>query len=157
MKRDVLNRLGLSVLSAVMLFLAVPTFGLWPLMWVALVPHSRWPSPPSTHKRAFLYGWLTGIVAHAVAFSWMNGSSSSSGTCHPSNRSRSSALLVGYQGLAFALFAWGVRRARLRTGLPLACWRRCDGRDRARDAADVSLLPGLLAGVRAGASSRSPT
>ena len=36
--RPVAIRVGLSLLSAVLLFLAVPTFGLWPLMWVALVP-----------------------------------------------------------------------------------------------------------------------
>ena len=38
MRRPVLIRFGLSLLSAVLLFLSVPTFGLWPLMWVALVP-----------------------------------------------------------------------------------------------------------------------
>ena len=59
MSRPVLNRFGLSLLSAVMLFLAVPTFGVWPLMWVALVPQMWVALDASTHKRAFLYGWLT--------------------------------------------------------------------------------------------------
>ena len=36
--RTVATRVGLSLLSALMLFLAVPTCGLWPLMWIALVP-----------------------------------------------------------------------------------------------------------------------
>ena len=73
MRRPVLIRFGLSLLSAVLLFLSVPTFGLWPLMWVALVPQMFVALDASTHKRAFLYGWLTGTVANAVAFSWMNG------------------------------------------------------------------------------------
>jgi len=66
MSRPVLIRFGLSLLSAVMLFLAVPTFGLWPLMWVALVPMMWVALDASTHKRAFLYGWLTGTAANAV-------------------------------------------------------------------------------------------
>ena len=36
--RPVALRFGLSLLSAALLFLSVPTIGLWPLMWVALVP-----------------------------------------------------------------------------------------------------------------------
>jgi len=45
-----------------MLFLAVPTFGLWPLMWVALVPMMWVALDASTHKRAFLYGWLANRI-----------------------------------------------------------------------------------------------
>ena len=67
--RPLLTRLALSLLSGVMLFLSVPTFGLWPLMWVALVPQIAVALDATTHKRAFLYGWLTGTVANAVAFS----------------------------------------------------------------------------------------
>ena len=58
--RPVAIRVGLSLLSAVLLFLSVPTFGLWPLMWVALVPQIAVALDAPTHKRAFLYGWLTG-------------------------------------------------------------------------------------------------
>ena len=39
--RAVATRVGLSLLSALMLFLSVPTWGLWPLMWIALVPQIR--------------------------------------------------------------------------------------------------------------------
>jgi apolipoprotein N-acyltransferase len=112
-------RLGLSLLSAVLLFLAVPKAGVWPLMWVALVPALSVALAASTHKRAFLYGWLTGIVAHAVAFSWMNFLLEKFGHMAAIESIPIVGLLVAYQGLAFALFGWGVRRARLRTGLPL--------------------------------------
>ena len=57
--RTLAARVGLSLLAAVLLFLAVPTFGLWPLMWVALVPALPVALAASTHKRAFLYGWLS--------------------------------------------------------------------------------------------------
>ncbi len=117
--RTLAARVGLSLLSAVLLFLSVPTFGLWPLMWVALAPALPVALTASTHKRAFLYGWLTGSVAHAVAFSWMNGLLERFGHMEPIESIPIVGLLVVYQGLAFAVFSWGVRRARLRTGLPL--------------------------------------
>src|SRR5436190_23241591 len=119
MRRPVALRVGLSLLSAVMLFLAVPTFGLWPLMWVALVPQMFVALDASTHKRAFLYGWLTGTVANAVAFSWMDGRLERFGHMPLLEAWPIMLLLVGYQGLAFALFSWGVRRLERRARLPL--------------------------------------
>jgi apolipoprotein N-acyltransferase len=118
-KRAVFIRLGLSLLSAVMLILAVPTAGLWPLMWAAMVPALPVALAASTHKRAFLYGWLTGIVAHGVAFSWMDGLLERFGHMTALESIPIVGLLVVYQGLAFAFYSWGVRRAYLRTGLPL--------------------------------------
>src|SRR5688572_8985222 len=121
--RPVAIRLGLSLLSAVMLFLAVPTFSVWPLMWVALVPQLWVALEAPTPKRAFLYGWLTGSVAHAVAFSWMTGLLEKFGHMPPWEAIPIVGLLVVYQGLAFGLFSWGVRRLHDRAALsrwPLA-------------------------------------
>jgi len=117
--RPVLIRFGLSLLSAVLLFLSVPTFGLWPLMWIALVPQLAVALDASTHKRAFLYGWLTGTVANAVAFSWMDGLLERFGHMPALEAMPIMLLLVGYQGLAFAFFSWGVRRLERRARLPL--------------------------------------
>ena len=117
--RERLIRLGLSLLSAVLLFSSVPTFGLWPLMWVALVPQLVVALGAPTPKRAFLWGWLTGFVANAVAFYWMDGLLERFGHMSPVEALPIVALLVGYQGLAFAFFSWGVRRVRDRTRLPL--------------------------------------
>jgi apolipoprotein N-acyltransferase len=119
MRRPVAIRVGLSLLSAVMLFLAVPTFGLWPLMWLALVPQMFVALDASTHKRAFLYGWLTGTVANALAFSWMAGLLERFGHMPAIEALPIVLLLVGYQGLAFASFSWAVRRFYRRTKLPL--------------------------------------
>jgi apolipoprotein N-acyltransferase len=118
--RTVAIRVGLSLLSAVMLFLSVPTFGLWPLMWVALVPQIFVALDAPTHKRAFLYGWLTGTVANAFAFSWMDGLLERFGHMPRLEALPIMGLLVGYQGLTFALFSWAVRRFHRRTKLPLA-------------------------------------
>jgi apolipoprotein N-acyltransferase len=112
-------RLGLSLLSAVLLFSSVPTFGLWPLMWVALVPQMVVALAAPTPRRAFFWGWLTGFVANAVAFYWMDGLLERFGHMSPIEALPIVGLLVGYQGLAFAFFSWGVRRVRDRTGLPL--------------------------------------
>jgi apolipoprotein N-acyltransferase len=120
LRRAFLVRLGLSLLSAVLLFASVPTFGLWPLMWVALVPAIEVARAAPTPRRAFLWGWLTGFVANAVAFYWMDGLLERFGHMSPIEALPIVALLVGYQGLAFAFFSWGVRRAFDRTRLPFA-------------------------------------
>jgi apolipoprotein N-acyltransferase len=120
MARPVLIRFGLSLLSAVLLFLSVPTFGLWPLMWIAVVPQMWVALDATTHKRAFLYGWLTGTVANAVAFYWMDGLLERFGHMPAIEAMPIVLLLVGYQGLAFAIFSWAVRRFQHRTKLPLA-------------------------------------
>src|ERR1043165_9760596 len=117
--RAVAIRVGLSLLSALLLFLSVPTFGLWPLMWIALVPQIAVALDAPTHKRAFLYGWLTGTVANAVAFSWMDGLLERFGHMPFIEALPIMGLLVGYQGLAFGIFSWAVRRLERRTKLPL--------------------------------------
>jgi apolipoprotein N-acyltransferase len=118
--RPVAIRVGLSLLSSVLLFLSVPTFGLWPLMWVALVPQILVALDAPTHKKAFLYGWLTGTVANAVAFYWMDGLLERFGHMPALEALPIMLLLVGYQGLAFAIFSWAVRRFDRRAKLPLA-------------------------------------
>ncbi len=112
-------RVGLSLLSAALLFSSVPTLGVWPLMWVAVVPELWVALAATTPRRAFLYGWLTGAVAHAVAFSWMDGLLERFAHMGPLEALPIMALLVAYQGLGFAFFSWGVRRASERTDLPL--------------------------------------
>jgi apolipoprotein N-acyltransferase len=117
--RVVGSRLGLSLLAGVLLFLAVPTYGLWPLMWIAAVPEIYVARVAATPKRAFLYGWLTGAVAHTGGFYWMNGLLERFGHMAPIEALPIMALLIAYQGLAFGFFSWGVRRAWDRSGAPL--------------------------------------
>ena len=117
--RPLLTRLALSLLSGVMLFLSVPTFGLWPLMWVALVPQLWVALDASTHKRAFLHGWLTGTVATGGGFYWMTELLERFGHMPAVEALPIVGLLVGYQGLAFGLFSWAVRRFHRQTRLPL--------------------------------------
>ena len=114
--RPVAIRFGLSLLSAVLLFLSVPTFGLWPLMWVALVPQLVGRAGRDRrHKRAFLYGWLTGTVAQRGGV-LLDERAARDVRPHAAviEALPIVGLLVGYQGLAFALFSWAVRRFRAR-------------------------------------------
>jgi apolipoprotein N-acyltransferase len=105
------TRFGLSILSGVLLFLAVPGFGLWPLMFVAMVPQLWVARAATTPRRAFLYGWLTGTIGNAGGFYWMDALLERFGHMPKIESLPIMLLLVGYQGLAFALFSWGVRRA----------------------------------------------
>jgi apolipoprotein N-acyltransferase len=113
-------RIGLSLLAGALLFLAVPGYGLWPLMWIAAVPEIYVARVAVTPKRAFVYGWLTGAVAHTGGFYWMDGLLERFGHMPWIEALPIMALLIAYQGLAFAVFSWGVRRAWDRTGAPLA-------------------------------------
>jgi apolipoprotein N-acyltransferase len=117
--RTVGFRIALSLLAGVLLFLAVPTHGLSALMWIATVPQLYVARVAATPKRAFLYGWLTGTVANAGGFYWMAGLLERFGHMPAIEALPIMALLVGYQGLAFAVLSWGVRRAWDRTGVHL--------------------------------------
>jgi apolipoprotein N-acyltransferase len=108
-------RLGLSALSGALLALSVPTAGLWPLMWIALVPQLHVALTSPTPKRAFLHGWLTGTIANTAGFYWMDGLLERFGHMPALEAVPIMLLLTAYQGLEFALLSWGVYRLRART------------------------------------------
>jgi apolipoprotein N-acyltransferase len=112
-------RLGLSLASALMLFLSVPRFDLWFLMWVALLPALHVALTSTTARRAFFQGWFTGIVANTVAFWWMRGLLQRFGHMPDIEAIPIMLLLTSYQGLEFGLWSWAVREVRRRTDLPL--------------------------------------
>jgi apolipoprotein N-acyltransferase len=113
-------RLALSALGAVLMFLSAPTVDLWPLMWVGMVPQIYIALTAKTPKRAFLYGWFTGIIANTAAFSWMSGFLEHFGHMSAIQAIPVMMLLTTYQGLEFAFFSWGIYRVRRRIDLPLA-------------------------------------
>lgn len=112
-------RFALSILSGCLLFLSVPGFGLWPLIFAAMVPQLWVARRAATPRRAFLYGWLTGTVANAGGFYWMDGLLERFGHMPPIEALPIMLLLVAYQGVAFGFFSWLARRAADRTGRPL--------------------------------------
>src|SRR3954465_12047970 len=113
-------RLGLCVLSAALMVLSVPTFNLWPLMWIGLLPALPVALAASTPRRAFLYGWFLGAVANTAAFYWMKGLLERFGHMPAIEAIPIMMLLTIYQGLEFGLWSWGVHRvARRRPGLAM--------------------------------------
>ena len=61
--------MALALLSALLIFVALPPYDLWPLGWIALIPlllaiHKVGP------KEAFFLGALAGTVANYLAFRW---------------------------------------------------------------------------------------
>ncbi|HEY2900834.1 MAG TPA: apolipoprotein N-acyltransferase [Polyangia bacterium] len=117
--RPVALRFGLSGLAAVAMFLAAPTANLWPLMWLAMVPQIHVALTSATPKRAFLHGWLTGIIANTAGFWWMRELLERFGHMPAVEAIPIMMLLTSYQGLEFALFSWGVYRVRQRTQWPM--------------------------------------
>lgn len=104
------TRFGLSVLSAALMFLSVPTFDLWPLMWVGLLPALAVAVAVETPRRAFLYGWLTGTVGSTAGFYWMMGLLQRFAHMPTWEAAPIMLLLTGYEGLEFALWSWAVHR-----------------------------------------------
>jgi len=101
--------------------LSVPTFNLWPLMWIGLLPLLPVALTVATPRRAFLYGWFTGIVGNTIAFYWMKGLLERFAHMPAVQAIPIMMLLTTYQGLEFGLWAWGVRRlTQRRPALPLA-------------------------------------
>lgn len=103
-------RLALAVLSALLMVLSVPTFDVWPLMWIALVPLLHLAVTAPTGRRAFLEGWLTGSVATTGGFYWIEGLLERFGHMPVIEAVPIMMLLNIYQGLEFALFTWVVHR-----------------------------------------------
>jgi apolipoprotein N-acyltransferase len=113
-------RLALSVLSAALMVLSVPTFNLWPLMWIGLLPALPVALAASTPRRAFLYGWFLGAVANTAAFYWMKGLLERFGHMPGIEAIPIMLLLTIYQGAEFGLWTWGVHRvARRRPGVAM--------------------------------------
>ena len=60
-----------AVVSAVLLALAFPPVGWWPLAWIAFVPLVLMPTPRSLVQR-FVTGYLFGYLFYALSLQWLN-------------------------------------------------------------------------------------
>jgi len=113
--------LGWSALSAILMVLSVPRFDAWPLMWIALGPSLHVTLTSTTARRAFAYGWWTGLLANTIAFWWMRGLLERFAHMPALAAIPIMLLLTAYQGLEFGLWAYAVHRlARRRPDVGLA-------------------------------------
>jgi apolipoprotein N-acyltransferase len=112
--------------SGILLSLSFPSAGLWPLVFVALVPllvvlHHDSPGPgatAATPRGARWAPWIAGIVFNAVLFSWIVRLPAHAMT-HPWLIFPGLLALALYLGLFMALFGWIVRLVRRRLGWPV--------------------------------------
>jgi apolipoprotein N-acyltransferase len=97
----------LAALSGVLGALCFPTYSLWPLVFVALVPLLLAVAGAS-RRRAFLLGWLTGTVGFLGAFSWVLPTIARFESISSLEALPFFALFVAYHALQLALFGGGV-------------------------------------------------
>lgn len=114
-----LVKLAASAGTGCLLFLACADFDIWPLAWIGFLPVllvTRADRP----RRAFLWGWLAGLVANAGGFYWITHLLQRFGHLPFAVAFVLFLLLCAYQGLHFGIFLWIVRRVRAkRPELPL--------------------------------------
>ncbi len=116
-----LLRLAGATLSGCAWFLATADFYLWPLAWIASVPILFCAEQAKTGRRAFLYGWWSGLLMNMGGFYWI---------IHLLKRFAHLPwigafglflLMCAYQGVLVGVFAAVVRAVRKRNPtLPLA-------------------------------------
>jgi apolipoprotein N-acyltransferase len=114
-----LQKLVAAAGTGCLLFLACADFDIWPLAWIAFLPVllvTRADRP----RRAFLWGWLAGLVANAGGFYWITTLLMRFGHLPFAVALILFLLLCAYQGFHFGVFLWIVRRVReKRPELPL--------------------------------------
>jgi len=109
---------GMCIMAGCLLFLSCADFDIWPLTWVALVPTLWAVMTAPTDKRAFLYGFLTGVAANAGGFYWIVGLLQRFAFLPLPAALPIFLLLCAYQALVFGFFAWFVRVMQRRTRWP---------------------------------------
>src|SRR6187200_1623751 len=71
LKIDMSSKLYALIVAAILLAAPYLAPSLFPLAWIAFVPLFWAITQAETLPRAFLYGWVTGTVAHAIGFHWL--------------------------------------------------------------------------------------
>ncbi len=107
--RPRLIKAGVSALAGTLLFLSCATFDIWPLAWFGVVPLLAVALHPSTRKPA-IYGFITGLFANGGGFYWIVPFLQRFGHLPLIAAIPIFLLLVSYQAITFAVFAWAVRR-----------------------------------------------
>ena len=114
--REVWIKMGVSAAAGTLLFLSCATFDIWPLTWFAVAPLLAVALHPTTRKPAF-YGFITGLFANGGGFYWIVPFLQRFGHLPIIAAVPIFLLLVSYQAITFAVFAWGVRRLDDRFGV----------------------------------------
>ena len=104
-----------AVSGGVLLFLGYAGFDHYYLEWICLVP-VLWAIRDQQPGRAFLIGWVAGIVGHSGGFYWVSGMFQEfAGMAWPL-ASLGLLLLAAANGIVFAVWAWATRLITRDTG-----------------------------------------
>ena len=118
--RAFLIRFIACVASGCLWFIACARFDTWALAWAAMVPCLLALRGVSTPRRAFGWGWLTGLVASAGGFYWISTLLMRFGHLHWLPAGALFMLMASYQGLHFGAMAYVLHRVHRRApDLPL--------------------------------------
>ena len=109
-KVNMSSKFAALVLSAILLAAPFLAPNLLPLAWLAFVPLFWAIERAETLRRATLYGWLMGTVAHLIGFHWLVYTINVFGGFPYPVSSLVFLLYAILQGLQMALFAFLVRR-----------------------------------------------
>lgn len=107
--RERLIKIGVCVAAGTLLFLSCADFDIWPFTWFAVAPLLAVAMHPTTHKPAF-YGFICGLFANGGGFYWIVPFLQRFGHLPIIAAIPIFLLLVSYQAITFAAFAWAVRR-----------------------------------------------
>ena len=111
---------AIGMAAGVVWFLSCADFDVWPFAWFAMVPTLYVTERARTHREAFFYAWLTGVVGNGGGFYWIVGLLVRFGHMPWILAAAIFALLAAYQGLVFAAFGVSVRAIRTHTRWPMA-------------------------------------
>ena len=111
---------GASALAGGLLLLSQPTVNVWPLTWIALVPLMWAVVSAPTHRRGFLYGFVTGVVLSAGGFPWLVDAFRAYWGISLTLAVPVFAGFCAWQAVLFGAFGVAIRIFRRRTGFPFA-------------------------------------
>jgi apolipoprotein N-acyltransferase len=102
---------AVALASGVLLFLSCADFDIWPLTWFAMVP-MLWVVLDARTEKPWAYGLLCGLTANGGGFYWIVGFLQRFGHLPLVAALPIFSLLIAYQAITFAVFAWALRRLR---------------------------------------------
>lgn len=103
---------ALAIASGLLLVIAAPPVGLWPLGWLFCAPVIYAIDRAPSRRSALTFGWLAGFTANAVGFYWIIDLLTTYAELPWVLGVLALILLAAYQALVFWLFAaaiWGLR------------------------------------------------
>jgi apolipoprotein N-acyltransferase len=112
--RDTLKRLVLAGAAGTLMFMSCERWNIWPFAWFAMVPLLWLLDRVETGRRAFAWGFVTGMFANGGGFYWLTPFLERFAHLPAIGAVPLFLLLISYQALlygAFGLLVWRLRKS----------------------------------------------